>query len=206
MFLLRVRKHTAIISLFFSLSLISQNVKVRHGDLLFQYINCGSLCEAINKVTPAYQGRHYNHVGIVIKTDSGFRVLEAIGKEVCLTSVEKFILRSGKYNILVAQVPLKYRYYLSYWKNYLNYPYDTVFQLNNGAFYCSELAYELFRDKKGKSFFHLYPMTFKDPVTQKFDSNWVRYFEKMNLPIPEGEYGLNPGSMLNEKKIKIKKL
>jgi hypothetical protein len=49
--------------------------------------------------------------------------------------------------------------------------------------------------ENGKSIFNLYPMTFKDPNTRNFDPAWIAYYERLGLPIPEGEPGLNPGGI-----------
>ena len=68
----------------------SQNVKLKTGDILFQSMNCGPLCEAINEVTEGYQGKDFSHLGMVyIKNDSIF-VIEAAGKAVKLTPYETF--------------------------------------------------------------------------------------------------------------------
>jgi len=37
------------------------------GDLLFQDLDCGPLCDAIEKVTTGYQGANFSHVGIVAR-------------------------------------------------------------------------------------------------------------------------------------------
>jgi hypothetical protein len=64
-------KTTTIALLFISLFSFSQNVKLKTGDLLFQSMNCGPLCEAINEVTEGYQGKDFSHLGMVyIKNDS----------------------------------------------------------------------------------------------------------------------------------------
>ena len=39
----------------------------RTGDLLFQDIDCGGLCDAIEKVTAGVKGYHFSHVGLVYK-------------------------------------------------------------------------------------------------------------------------------------------
>ena len=68
----------------------SQNVKLKTGDILFQSMNCGPLCEAINEVTEGYQGKDFSHLGMVyIKNDSIF-VIEAAGKAVKVTPYETF--------------------------------------------------------------------------------------------------------------------
>jgi hypothetical protein len=82
-----------ILSLFliqFSLFSFSQNVKLKTGDILFQSMNCGPLCEAINEVTEGYQGKDFSHLGLVyIKNDSIF-IIEAAGKAVKITPYETF--------------------------------------------------------------------------------------------------------------------
>ncbi|MHC4724324.1 MAG: hypothetical protein ACYS9V_08765 [Planctomycetota bacterium] len=37
----------------------------KEGDLLFQDLDCGPLCDAIEKVTTGYQGSNFSHVGIL---------------------------------------------------------------------------------------------------------------------------------------------
>lgn len=44
----------SILLIIISLFGFSQNVKLKTGDLLFQSMNCGPLCEAINEVTEGY--------------------------------------------------------------------------------------------------------------------------------------------------------
>ena len=38
-------------------------------------------------------------------------------------------------------------------------------------------------------------MTYKDPATNSTFPIWADYFQDLNVPIPEGEPGLNPGGM-----------
>ncbi|MGB0983877.1 MAG: hypothetical protein ACPG19_07535, partial [Saprospiraceae bacterium] len=47
------------------------------------------------------------------------------------------------------------------------------------------------------------PMTFKSPDTDSTFAIWVDYFNDINQPIPEGEVGLNPGSMSRSPYISI---
>jgi hypothetical protein len=180
----------------------SQNLK--EGDLLFQHLSCGDFCDAIEKVTPAYQNTHFSHVAIVVKKNQNqWLVAEAINKGVSLTDLDTFIARSGKENIYVGRV--KNNYFIPKIidiEPYIGKPYDTVFDISNKAYYCSELVYFLYKDKKkGHPIFKLNPMTFKDPETNDYFSAWVEYFNKMNVPIPENKPGLNPGSMINQTEI-----
>lgn len=38
---------------------------LRNGDILFQDIGCGSVCDAINGSTPGWNGAEINHCGIL---------------------------------------------------------------------------------------------------------------------------------------------
>lgn len=176
---------------------------LKHGDLIFQELNCGNFCEAIQQVTPSFGNLHLNHVGIVVKTDSGLFVLEAISRGVVLTPLDSFLSRTPSSKMVIARAPRRFVFSLSAIDNFLHKPYDTVFDLDNDAYYCSELAYFLYTTKKRKHLFRLQPMTFKDPATREFHPLWVDYFQKLGQPIPEGKPGLNPGSMLQERRLRI---
>lgn len=51
---------------------------LKPGDLLFQDLECGSLCDAIFQVTHGYHETHISHVGMVISTKPKTMVIEAI--------------------------------------------------------------------------------------------------------------------------------
>lgn len=193
-----------LFQLFFFYHLINaQKLILKEGDLLFQHLSCGDFCEAIEKVTPAYQNVHFAHIGILIKNNQNkWVVAEAVSKGVCITNLDTFINRSGKKNIFVGRVKPVYKIpTLKEIEKFVGKPYDTVFDINNDAYYCSELVYFLYKNKNGKSIFQLNPMTYKDPETGKYFPAWIEYFKKMNIPIPEEKPGLNPGSMINQKEV-----
>jgi uncharacterized protein YycO len=193
--------------LWMSLLIQAQQKELKSGDLLFQDLACGDFCDAIKKVTPAYQGRHFSHVGILLKNDKGEGlVAEAIGKEVCLTPLDSFVKRSGEEAVYVGRIKDSSSVQFPSFqrlKSYLGEPYDSIFEINNNAIYCSELVYFLYLDKDGKHIFELNPMTFKDPETGEYFPVWISYFGKMHHAIPEGKNGLNPGSIMNSDKIYV---
>lgn len=178
---------------------------LREGDLLFQDGDCGSFCEAIEKVTNGFNGARLSHVGIVIQgAGNKFAVLEAVSKGVIETSIDSFLNRSfdaeGNPKVLVGRLkPAKKELIRPAIKSALQHrgkAYDAVFDLNNDDFYCSELLYFAFKEaNKNTPLFQLRPMTYKDPATKETFPAWVDYFQKLNKPIPENQPGLNPGSM-----------
>ena len=75
-------------------------------------------------------------------------------------------------------------------------PYDKVFAVDNEAYYCSELVYEIFRRANDNSpVFTLQPMTFRQPGTGHTQQAWQEYFSALGVSIPEGQPGINPGGI-----------
>jgi hypothetical protein len=182
------------------------------GDLLFQDIDCGPLCDAIETVTAGIDGAKFSHVGIVVVTDSGNYVLEAISAGVKFTPYPEFLARStdslDRPKVIVGRLKNKYQSYIaqavSNMEKYLGKTYDTVFSIDNDAYYCSELIYAGFKEATGDpGFFRLDPMTFKAPGENTYFPAWKKYFEDLGVKIPENEPGLNPGGISKSDKIEI---
>ena len=181
------------------------NFVIQPGDLLLQDTDCGPLCDAIERVTTGYQGASLSHVGIVARdNNNNFIVIEALPTGVEATQLNAFLERSADSNhqpkVLVGRIKHKYRHLIpSALKEAFTQiakPYDKIFDLNNDAYYCSELIYIIFlQANNGKPIFELQPMTYKDPDTEDTFPVWDEYFSELNVPIPEGKPGINPGSI-----------
>ncbi len=192
---------------------ISTNPPLQDGDLLFQDLDCGPLCEAIEKVTNGVDNKDFSHVGMVFTRNDTVWVIEATGgKGVCSTSLESFYNRSkderGQPKIVVGRLKKKYRHLIpgaiDFAIKQLNLPYDEEFLPENGKYYCSELIYDAFRHvNKGVSLFDLQPMTFIDPETGLLFPAWETYYKALNKEVPEGLPGCNPGGISRSKHIKI---
>ncbi|MHC4488155.1 MAG: YiiX/YebB-like N1pC/P60 family cysteine hydrolase [Planctomycetota bacterium] len=175
------------------------------GDLLFQDIDCGSLCDAIEKVTTGFQGANFSHVGVVARDDGGnLVVIEAVSSGVEVTPLQTFLDRSfdarGRPKVVVGHLKKPYRHLIpSVLKKALalkGKPYDKVFAIDNEAYYCSELIYEIFLRANGNSpVFVLQPMTYKNPDTGETLAAWEEYFSELGVSIPEGQPGINPGGI-----------
>jgi len=175
------------------------------GDLLFQDLDCGPFCDAIEKVTTGYRGANLSHIGIVAKDgDGNFVVIEALSTGVDVTPLEVFLDCSldAKYRpkVAVGRLKQEYRHLIPVALEQAfaldGSSYDEVFNCDNDDYYCSELVYEIFlRSNNGKPVFELQPMTFKDPDTGDTFSVWREYFLELNVPIPEDSPGINPGAI-----------
>ena len=64
------------------------------GDLLFQDLDCGPLCDAIEEVTTGYDGANFSHVGIATLDDNGsVVVIEAVSSGVSWLYLRRYSAR-----------------------------------------------------------------------------------------------------------------
>lgn len=186
----------------------SQEKVLKPGDIVFQDLDCGPMCDAIEAVTEGVHGKDYSHCAMIIQEGDSLKVIEAIGEGVVVTSWRDFVGRSSKIQAARlktmddAGLQRAIRYAISL-KGKL---YDNTFLLNNDRYYCSELLYEAFKVANyGKEVFTLEPMTFKDPKTGSFYPVWVDYYSQLKCPIPEGKPGINPGVISRSVKLRLLK-
>lgn len=194
------------------LSSKNEAFELRSGDLLFRDSDCGVLCDAIEKVTTGYRGANFSHVGIVTQENDQFVVIEAVSDGVKSTCLKEYLTRSvdkkGRPKVMVGRLKSRYKPLipkaLENAAALAGKPYDKVFAVDNDAYYCSELIYEIFLQANNtKPVFILQPMTFKDPDTGKTLETWEEYFGNLGVAVPEGEAGINPGSISRSKALKI---
>lgn len=191
--------------IFFLISSISTSFaqqnrsKLKEGDLVFQDLDCGPLCDAIEAVTNGYQGRDFSHVAILVKMNKELRAVEAIGSHVKSTSLDSLFLRCPdpkKYLIMRLTKENQYRIPLAckYAKSKIGKAYDDRFIYDNDSLYCSELIYNAFLNtSKTENLFYLQPMTYKDPKSGTYFPAWIEYYQGLHSFIPEGLQGINPG-------------
>lgn len=191
--------HRFLLFLFMAFAHGAGAQQLRSGDLLFQNLDCGDMCDAIEAVTEGYRGLDFSHVGIVeVQADSVY-IIEAIGAGVQRISL--FAFRERTHNPIwvgrlkeadTGRAESIVRYALAQ----IGKPYDAVFEMKPDRFYCSELVYEAYRAAfGGAEVFPLQPMTFKTPGTGQFFPVWTAYYRSLGLAIPEGSPGINPGAI-----------
>jgi hypothetical protein len=83
-------------------------------------------------------------------------------------------------------------------------PYDEEFIYGNSRYYCTELIYDAYQYANGRHpFFELEPMTFKDPDTKDIFPAWAKYYDALDVAVPEGKPGCNPGGISRSDKMEI---
>lgn len=210
-YLSKIKKHTGIIVL--RPLEPKKEFNIEEGDLLFQDLDCGPLCEAIEKVTPGFNDADFSHIGLAVKDLTGqIVILESISDNVKTTPLNEFLNRSfdsdGNPKVIVGRIKPEFQEIIPKFvktaKSYLDKPYDEVYVMDNDSYYCSELIYLAAKKANNENpFFDLQPMTFKNPGSEDFNPAWIEYYKNMNVEIPEGEPGINPGLISISPKIDI---
>ena len=195
-----------LIIVFFLNACQKEKIQLQDGDFIFQTLDCGPLCDAISEVTPAYENHRFNHLGMVFIENDSVKIIEAAGNAVRVVSLETFMSKSEKPHF-VGRLKKEFQPLIpkaiSFVKSKIGTPYDEAYLYDNKAYYCSELIYDAFLFSNQKPLFSLKPMTFKSPKTNEFAPAWVEYYESLNIPIPEGEMGCNPGGFATSELIEI---
>lgn len=200
---------TSILSAFIFISSFSvqsgTDFRLQNGDLIFQESCNGGMGDAIKDVTAGIAGYNFTHVGIVsIDTVTNqIYVIEATHPKVCITPLDEYLHPKGDKcapKSVVGRLKAEYQKLipqaLKETDTLIGKEYDDAFDLKNDQYYCSELIYDiLLKANNGTPVFPLNVMTFKSKDTGKYSPNWVTHFEKLGIPIPESELGINPGAM-----------
>jgi len=186
---------------------------IESGDLLFQDLDCGPLCDAIEDVTQGVDGARLSHVGIAfVDQQNQTFVIEAYGSQVVQTPIDIFLSRTkdsnGNPKVIVGRIKDQYKDLinpaLQCTKSLIGKPYDNIFKIDSNNFYCSELVfYSYMMANSGKPLFLLLPMTFKDVNSSQFNDAWVEYYKNLKHAIPEGEPGINPGDISRSQYVHI---
>lgn len=189
-----------LLSVFFN----NDDFKLQTGDLIFQESCKGNSDNTIKEVTSSIEGYRFTHVGMVYIDDrDSIYVIEATHPKVAVTPLNEYLYPQDKNcypTSVVGRLKQEYQKYIPQaiqeGLKLVGKDYDYGYVLNNDKYYCSELIYDiLLKANNNQPVFELNTMTFKSPETGEFTQGWIDYFQKLNMAIPEGEPGINPGAM-----------
>ena len=86
----------------------------KEGDLLFQDVDCGPMCKAIESVTKGINNANFSHIALVVKQSDKLFALEAVSQGVVLTPINDFLSRSldsnKKPKVAVGRLKAEYKH------------------------------------------------------------------------------------------------
>lgn len=177
---------------------------LRTGDLLFQVGAGSEMAGAIEAATANGNTLTYTHVGIALPHPGADSVLEATSDGgVRIVPLAEFLAAAAQTTAGPAVTAMRLRdtagvaRSVARARNCVGLPYDYAYRPDNGKFYCSELVWENYRRPDGRRIFAAQPMNFRAP-DGTMPEFWIRLFERLGEPIPEGEPGTNPNDMARD--------
>lgn len=183
---------------------LQQNM-LQTGDLIFQCESDSEFSKAIaNSTSNDYDSIKFIHVGIIEIVNDSVNVIEASSEQgVRIITLERFLEKTPKINgkpgVVIKRLNLDFPVdeAIRRAKTHLGEPYDWWYLPDNGKLYCSELVYESYLDSDGKPIFKTIPMNFRNP-DGSMPEFWIKLFEELGQPIPEGLPGTNPNNLSHD--------
>ena len=158
------------------------------GDLIFMNNSSSDMEKAITASTGTY-----THVALVECDSTGdVWIIEATPKNgVQRKPFKDFQMGAPTrfFDVYRLAVPFDTAAVIARAKSLVGKPYDDAFLPDNDAYYCSEFIQMAFGD-----LFESKPMNWRD-ADGKLPEYWVKHFEKLGAPLPEGVPGTNPTDM-----------
>ena len=164
---------------------------------------------AIKKSTAEKADVPYSHACIIfIENNQPFILVATAPEGVVKTLLADFIAKTALLNNkpVMSTARLDQDYYYTIFtaiETLLGQPYDYAYDESNYSYYCSELVRYAFIDSTSNFIFYANSMSFKSKNTNETIPYWIAYYQKLQLPIPEGEPGTNPMDMSKSKRIEM---
>lgn len=193
--------------LFIGISGAAQRYEIKRGDLLFKQTESAEGFEkAVAEATSSVEDYKFSHVGVVMNEKGEDAVVaEAVFSGVKLTPLKEFMEKdSGVIAIMRLEKPYRKAIpdALKKISKLIGKEYDKEFLPGNDKYYCSELVESCFL-LNGKPIFKRQSMNFKNLETGAMPEYWMKYFEELGKPIPQGVDGTNPSDMSKSKALKL---
>lgn len=173
--------------------------ELRSGDLVFAVNNVGN---AITESTSNDKELPIDHVGIVAKDSGETFVVEATtGYGVRRVGLSQF-MDDNPLCVVGRVAGLDAVTSIHKAMKYEGLPYDSLFEPDDSAMYCSELVQKSYVDSVGQTIFKTIPMSFHDS-TGKILPYWTELYRRHGKNVPEGAPGTNPSQLSKDRRIKL---
>lgn len=178
------------------------NDTLQSGDLIFLNNNRSDMEKAITASTG-----EYSHVALVERDSTNdVWVIEASPKygvqRIPYSQFERennLGFFGGNIDIYRLTVPFDTAMVIARAQSLVGKSYDNAFLPDNDAYYCSELIQVAFGD-----IFPSKPMNWRD-AEGNLPEYWIKHFEELGIPVPEGVPGTNPTDMSRSPLLKMLK-
>ena len=183
---------------------------LRIGDLLFQDLDCGVLCDTQEQISPGWHDWECTHVGMVVQGGMGATmVVEAFAEGVHVVPLSEFLSRRldvhGRPKVFVGRMVEEEAWRVpvaSAWMmDRLGKLYDPYFNLQNDAYYSAELVADAF-NMLGL-LFPTVDLSFKNGRSGQVFPAWSSYFGALEMSVPEGSPGFTVGALSQSLAVKI---
>ena len=176
----------------------------RPGDMVFLDLDCGSICDAMTRVTAeqlGVKGPPLSHVALIVQGGSRPLAIEAWpGDGVVERPLAEILARvRGGEGQRHGYWTARLRPSLSIVgeavadtaRRWRGLPYDDLFLPDEGRLYCSELVLRAYKTANAAVPFEWLPMRFGRPGTPE-RATWERYYRARGRSVPEGLRGVSP--------------
>lgn len=168
------------------------------GDLVFVVGGDSDFSQAITSATAAADFMAFDHVGIIDVDSAGVRVVEASPRDgVTVTPWSDFKASSPRLMVVGMSGTVDTDAAVERAKECVGRPYDWAYGCGSDSIYCSELVQIAYLDADGNPIFESRPMNFRD-ASGDISEFWMRLFERLGRPVPQGAPGTNPNDMARD--------
>lgn len=163
------------------LSVHAQWEQLQSGDLLF-ICDTNGMGQAVKESTG-----QYTHVAMIERCGDSVFIIDATPTfGVCRQQLSPLTFHLSPYHIYRLTVSFDTTAVITRAKSLIGKPYDNAFLPDNDAYYCSEFIQTVFGN-----IFPSKPMNWRDKEGN-LPEYWIKHFEALGMPIPEGIPGTNP--------------
>lgn len=173
------------------------------GELIFGLsIDTTDLSESIKNLMTGYNDELFDHVAIYI--GNGY-IIEAV-PEYGVRKRDISNLLNELTNIYIGTIydDNLNIHAISFIEQQIGKPYNNTYIYNGDSFYCSELIHKAYELANNNIYFKQHSLTFKDS-TNEIMPYWKKYYEELELEVPEGMSGSHPANLSLDKKLSMRK-